>query len=119
MQAATRIFEVVRMGGGRVVVTPKRNLSEFDFLEIEDELLALAGDQSVERVIVDFHRTDYLGSSALGRLVWLDQTLRGRGGRLAFCNVSAHQKEIVGVVGLATKWPTYATLQDALVAVAA
>lgn len=114
----TRILEIVRVGGA-VVVTPKRDLSEFDFQLIENELLELARDPSARRVVLDFVRTDYLGSGALGMLLRLDRAVHARGGTVVLCNLSAHEREILGVVGLEGKWPAFSTLEEALRAVAA
>jgi anti-anti-sigma factor len=118
MNAAEQIIEVARFGDA-VVLTPRRDLRELEFAQIQQELGALADDPGVLRVVVDFRRTDSLGSTALGMLVRLGQAARQRGGRLALCHLSEHEREIFRVSGLAESWPTFATLTDALQAVAA
>jgi hypothetical protein len=45
--------------------------------------------------------------------------LQGRGGRLAFCNVSAHEAEIMAATGLTRFWPIHSSRQEAIAAVAA
>jgi stage II sporulation protein AA (anti-sigma F factor antagonist) len=76
-----------------------------DFQEIESErdkvLERLEHDPSLRGLLVD------LGSTALGMLVRLWQRLRDRGGRMGLCNVSAHEREILEVTGLAGLWPVY------------
>lgn len=104
MYAKTPIFEV-RRHREKVVVTPRRNLSEFEFQQIENELRGLASDPDVVRVLVDFGRTDYCGSTALGMLMWLTRVLRERGGSLTLCNLSTHEREILKLTGLADTWP--------------
>jgi anti-anti-sigma factor len=117
MNAASEMFEVARFSG-IVVITPTRDLRELEFEAIQEELGHLADDPTLSRVVVDLGRTDYLGSTALGMFVALARTLRQRGGRLVLCNSSAHEREIVGVTGLADVLPSYPSLQDALRAVA-
>lgn len=104
MYATTPIFEIRRLHGV-VVVTPVRNLSELEFQQIESELRELGRDPDVTRVLVDFGRTDYCGSTALGMLLWLTRVLRERGGSLTLCNLSAHEREILNVTGLGDAWP--------------
>lgn len=116
MNGADRIFRIARQGQV-VVVTPLRDLSEFEFQAIQGELREVAADPAARAVVVDFGRTDYLGSTALGMLGWLGQELKRRGGRLAFCNLSTHERDVFRVVGLAEFWPSFASLREAVAAV--
>ncbi len=121
MTTATRLIEVERQGD-TLVLTPQEDLRELDYREIEaegEELLRLAEDAAVKNVIVDFSRTDYFGSTALGLLARLWKRVRARGGRLALCHVSAHESEIMEVAGLTCFWPIHPSRQEALAAVAA
>ena len=43
---------------------------------------------------------------------------RGRGGQVAFCNVSVHEREALAISGLDDFWPVYPSRQQALEAVA-
>jgi anti-anti-sigma factor len=81
-------------------------------------MLPLVDDPLVGKVVVDFAHTDYPGSTALGMLTRLFVTVRHRGGRLALCNVSDHQREVLDMVGLAGLWPVYSSREEALAAVA-
>jgi anti-anti-sigma factor len=118
MNAKEPIVEVARLGDV-LVVTPRRDLSELEFAQIQEELGGLADDPAVSRIVVDFCRTDSLGSTALGMLVRLAQAARRRGGRVALCHLSEHEREILLATGLARSWPTYASLPEALKAVSA
>jgi len=113
MNATGRIIEVVRIGE-TVVLTPRRDLRELEFVRIQHEFEAVADDPSVRSVVVDFGRTDTLGSTAVGMLVRLGQVTRRRGGGLSLCGLSEHEREVLRATGLADSWPTYATLADAL-----
>jgi stage II sporulation protein AA (anti-sigma F factor antagonist) len=121
MDTLRGLFEVERLGD-ILVLTPQRNLRELEFREIErkgKEVSELASDPSVRGVVVDFGRTDFFGSSALGLLLRLWRQVSGRGGPLALCNVSDHETEVLGVTGLAGLWPVYATREEACAAVGA
>lgn len=118
MYLEKKMFDIARIGEV-VVVTPLRELSELEFKQIEDELRTLADDPTIRLAVVDFCRTDYLGSTALGMLIHLWQQLKKRGGELVLCNVSAHEREIFRVVGLADLWRIYSSRQDAVQAIAA
>jgi anti-anti-sigma factor len=72
---------------------------------------------SVKQVVLDFHETDYFGSTAVGFFLRLWKQLRGRGGRLAFCNVSEHERDILQVTGFDRLWPICASREEALQAV--
>jgi anti-anti-sigma factor len=118
MNTTAEIFEVERLGDV-VVLTPRRDLRELEFRTIKEELLALANDPTLRRVVVDFGHTDYLGSTALGMLVHLGQKVRQRGGRLAFCNLSPREREIFTVARLVDFWPTFPSREQALEAMTA
>ena len=107
MRTSAGNFDVVREGD-TTIVTPVDNLGELDFEAIESgarEVLALVNSTQDRDVIVDFHRTDYFSSTALGLLVKLQNSIKGRGGRLVLCNVSAHERDILTAVRLAVEWP--------------
>lgn len=118
MNANDKIIEIAR-AGDTVVVTPRRDLRELEFARIQEEFGTLAADAGVRRVVVDFRHTDSLGSTALGMLVRLGKATQRRGGRLALCHLSQHEREILRVTGLAEIWPAYDTLTEALKAIAA
>jgi anti-sigma B factor antagonist len=107
MDTTTAMIEVERHGD-TLILTPRRDLSELDYLEIEAEggavLRRLVADPSIRNVVVDFGRTDYFGSSALGLLVRLDREVRRRGGGMALYHVSAHEQDVLRVTGLDTLW---------------
>src|SRR5262249_29900351 len=79
MNAKEKILEIARVGDA-VVLTPRRDLRELEFVQIQEEIGAVADDPSVRRVVIDFGGTDSLGSTALGMLVRLGQAARRRAG---------------------------------------
>jgi anti-anti-sigma factor len=103
-----------------LIVTPLVNLRELDYPEIEAELsgvLDRVGDGTVRNVVVDFHRTDYFGSTALGFFVKLCLRLHRCQGKLAFCNVSALEREILEVTRLDHLWPICSSRTEAVAVV--
>jgi anti-anti-sigma factor len=105
-----------------LVLTPQEDLREVDYREIVaegEELLGLAEDPAVENVVVDLGPTGSFSSTALGLLAQLRQQVRAHGGRMALCNVSARELEVMAVTKLASFWSVHPCLEEALAAVAA
>ncbi len=116
MSPTKPLFEIERLDNS-AIVTPLVNLSEFEFQEIEaeaDEVLNLLGNGDVENVVMDFHKTDYYGSTALGFFVSLWKKVRLQKGNMAFCNVSPHEREILEVTKLDTLWSICSSREEAL-----
>lgn len=119
MSTTTMLFET-ELAGDTLIVCPKGNLPELDSRAIEEdgaELLALLDRSAARNVVLDLYRADYCGSTALGLFVKLWNVARSRGGRVALCNLSAHEQEIFDVTSLATLWPLCRSRADALRAV--
>lgn len=104
------------------VVTPRRSLGELSFQQLAEEadLLLTSFQQQplVKNVVIDFHKTDYIGSTALGLLTKCWKCVRQRGGRMVLCRVSAHEQEILHLTKMDSLWPVCATLEEALASVA-
>jgi anti-anti-sigma factor len=110
----------VEIEGRTVIVTPVADLRETDFQAIEsgaEEVLALLSGVPARNVVVDLRGTDYYGSTALGFFVRLWKRVRSRNGRMAFCNVSEHEREILRVMRLDGLWPVCSSRDEALAAV--
>jgi anti-sigma B factor antagonist len=119
MAKAAEEFEVQREGQ-TLILTPRTNLSELDSREIEagaKDVLRLLGHGTVKNVVMDFHNTDYYGSTALGFFVKVMNRVRAGNGRLAFCGVSDHEKEILQATDLDELWPVYSSREEAIRAV--
>jgi anti-sigma B factor antagonist len=115
---ANALFEVA-LEGETAVVTPLADLRELRYQEIEsggEQVLAFVSRPPVKNVVIDLGRTRYYGSAALGFFVRLGEATRGRG-RMAFCNASALEMEILGVAHLDGVWPIYSSREEALQAV--
>jgi anti-anti-sigma factor len=113
------IFEIEQIDN-TIIVVPTVDLRELEYQRIEDgarEILGLLNGTGIKNVVIDLHKTDYYGSAALGFFVNLLTKVRRLNGRLAFCNVSAHEKEILQVTQLDHLWPICSSRNQALVAV--
>jgi anti-anti-sigma factor len=107
----------VELKGETIVLTPVVNLGELDFEEIEasgKDVFGLMSQRAVRNAIVDFHRTDFCGSTALSFLIRLWKQVRNRNGRLVLCNLSDHEKEILRITKLDGMWPICSSLDEAL-----
>jgi anti-sigma B factor antagonist len=115
-QKAESIFEV-EQEGDTILIVPMANLRELDYQRIEagaKDVLDLFTNPAIKNVILDFRETDYYGSTALGFFVKLWQRVRKRTGRMAFRNVSNHEKEILQIAHLNRLWPIYSSRSEAL-----
>ena len=119
MDSAANVFEIERQGD-TVIVTPVMNLGEFAFHEVESEaatVLSLLDKGDVKNVVLDFHRTDHYGSTALGFFIKLLKRVRSLNGRMALCNVSAHEMDILRLLKLDKVWPICTSRDEALAVV--
>jgi len=111
-----KVFEIERQDD-TIIVTPVLDLNEFEFQRIEagaGPVLRLLEDTHVKNVVVDFHRVDYFGSTALGFFLKLWKRVRKKDGHMAFCNVSEHEKEVLKVTMLDSLWPNYPSREEAM-----
>lgn len=101
-------------------VVPAMDLRELDYQRIEDgatKILELLNGTNVKNVVIDFHKTDYFGSTTLGVFMKLWKKVSSKNGRMAFCNVSDNEKEILQVMKLDNFWPICSSRIEALAAV--
>jgi anti-anti-sigma factor len=113
------MFDVER-DGEVLILIPRADLGESDYQDIESGargVLELASAPEVKGVVLDFHRTNYYGSTALGLFLRLWKRGGSRGGRMAFCNLSPNEREILAVTRLDTLWPAYTSREEAVKAV--
>ena len=113
------LFDVER-DGNVLLLIPKVDLRESNYQEIEagaQGILDLVSAPEVKGVVLDFHRTDYYGSTALGFFLRLWKRVGSRGGRMAFCNLSPNESEILAVTRLDTLWPAFPSREEAVKAV--
>ena len=118
-ESKTGIFEIEH-SGDTIIVIPSVDLRELEYQRIEEgarKILDLLNGPGLENVVLDFHKTDYYGSTALGFFVKLWTRVRKRNGRMAFCNVSDHEKEMLQITHLDQLWPICSSRIEAMKAV--
>jgi anti-anti-sigma factor len=113
---STSVFQVERVDD-TLIITPRRDLRELEYQQIEraaGDVLLLLENGTIRNAVLDFRKTDYYGSTALGFFLKLWKRIRSRGGHLAFCNVSRHEREILRITKLDGLWPIFASQAEAL-----
>jgi len=113
---AKEIFEIEQQGD-TIIVVPTVDLRELDCQRIVTggkDIFDLLNESGTKNVVLDFHKTDYYGSTALGFFMRLWKRVRGLDGRMAFCNLSEHEKEILRLTKLDHLWPLCSSIQEAL-----
>jgi len=116
LASAKGIFEIEQQDD-TIIVVPTSDLRELDFQRIVaggENIFDLLKGSDTKNVVLDFHKTDYYGSAALGWFVKLWKRVRGRDGRMAFCNLSEHEKEILQFTKLDHLWPICSSRQEAV-----
>jgi anti-anti-sigma factor len=119
MATVSGLFEVER-DCDTLIATPLSDLRELDYTEIETgakEILELLTTGTIKNLVMDFRKTDYYGSTALGFFVKLWKRVRDRNGQMVFCGASQHEKEILVATRLDGLWPIYSSREEALAAV--
>jgi anti-anti-sigma factor len=117
--SARGIFEIEEEGD-TIIVIPAVDLRELDYQRIETgakEILERLNGTGINNVVLDFAKTDYYGSTALGFFMKLWKRVRCGGGRMAFCNISDNEREILQITNLGKTWPILSSRSDALKAV--
>lgn len=113
--AVEKIFAIER-AGEVVVVIPQADLRELAFQQIEteaNEILAVLESAANKKVVVDFHKTDYFGSAALGFFMKLWLWVRRREGQMTLCNLSAHELEVLRITKLDRLWSIHPSRPEA------
>lgn len=114
--SSVALFEVKQVDDA-VLLTPQRDLTEFEFGQIESESAEIAGrltHAANKHLIVDFTRIDYCGSTGLGVLTLFYKKVRERGGEMAICNLSGNEREVLRVTGLDRLWHVCKNVDDSL-----
>jgi anti-anti-sigma factor len=116
---AGRVFEV-EQDDDTLIVLPTVDLRKLDYLQIETAAKAIVEmlhGPGVKNVVVDFDESDHYGSGAIEYFLRFWKAVRERGGCMAFCNLTAHEREILRVTNLDHVWRVCSTRAEALEAV--
>jgi anti-anti-sigma factor len=116
MVTATGIFEI-ELVGDALVITPTTNIGELAFQEIESAtgwVLDALNESGAPNIVIDLRGTDYFGTTAISFFLKLWKRVRGRKGRMVFCNVSEHEKELLKLTKLESLWAIARSREEAL-----
>jgi len=109
---------VVEHRGRTAIVTIHGNLGEFAFEHLESaaatEVAKFLSKRETRNIVIDLQDTQYFGSSALSFLIRLWKAVISRGGRMAVCQASDFEREILTRMRLDSLWTLCETLEEAL-----
>ena len=117
--SASEVFEIEKETD-TIIVIPVVDLRELDYERIEKgakAILELLNGAEIKNVVLDFHRTDYFGSTAIGLFMKVWKRVSSKKGRMALCNISDHEKEILEIMQLDDFWQIRSSRIEALKAV--
>ncbi len=103
-----------------VILIPLVDLGELEYERIQTDAQTVfqrLAKAHAKNVVVDFCKTDYYGSTALGFFVRLWKRAKTQGGHMAFSNVSPLEREILEVTKLDTLWSICGSRDEAVAAV--
>ena len=119
MLPASHMFHAER-DGDILILTPQVNLSELEYAQsMTEDVIAMFADLTIKNLVIDFHKTDYFGSTALGFFIRLWKRIQERKGRMILCNLSDHENESLQVTKLDECWDRLPSRADALKAIKA
>ena len=91
--------------------------SDFDNLaSVESLLLGAAHEADPPSLLIDLRESAYFGCAFVGVLLHCYQSVVGRNGRLALCNLDWLPRETVRIFRLGLLWEIYGTRDEAVAA---
>jgi len=112
---AKQLFKT-RLDRATLVVIPTAPLLGLDENQMAAEVERIdaeIGQHGVVNLVIDFEHAPYFGSVMLGAMVTLSRRLQAGRGELALCNMSTEAREVLQITRLDTRWPIYASQQEA------
>lgn len=100
-----------------VVVMPLRDVGSLaeEHVRCElDEVLAQVRESGVKNVVVDFSHLPYFGTAMLEVMLTIWRGVRGEAGKMAVCNASEMQREVLRISAFDSLWPLCNTREEAI-----
>ena len=94
---------VVERNEQTLILSPTSNLSELELTSLDEairDVMQQLDALGFRNIVLDFSGTDYYGSTALGFFIKLWKRVRSIEGNMVFCNVSAHELEVLELTRL-------------------
>jgi anti-anti-sigma factor len=110
------IFDIVHDGDCTIVI-PLLDLGESVFEQHHSEtrkILDALDQPTAKHLVMDFQKTHQFGSTALGFFVKLWKRVCAIQGRMAFCNLTDQEREILQITKLDHLWALCKTRDEAL-----
>ncbi|MDA7979158.1 MAG: STAS domain-containing protein [Pirellulales bacterium] len=110
-----RHLEVANVGDVTVVrFVDRKILDEANIQQIGGELYALAEDDSISKLLLNFSNVEFLSSAALGKLITLDKKSKTKGSVLKLSNIKDEIMEVFRITRLDRVFDIYDDETDAL-----
>ncbi|MGE5192246.1 MAG: STAS domain-containing protein [Deltaproteobacteria bacterium] len=100
-----------------LIVAPRGDCSSLEAATLELELreiLAQVTSSSATGLVVDLEQAPYFGSTMLGALIKLWRSMTVVRGRLALCNVSPAEQDVLSATRLNSVWAIHSSRAAAL-----
>ena len=100
-QPRRRRLEVEDIGDVTVVnFTDRKILDEQNIQLIGEQLYSLVDEAGRKKILLNFINVEYLSSAALGKLITLNNKVKGASGKLILCNISPQIFEVFEITKL-------------------
>lgn len=119
MPATQNVFKLQQVGNV-LVLAAHGDLGSLEDQEIGVELkaaLEVLQKNAIKNVVIDFADSKFFGSTMLGAMIKLWKRVSAAQGKMALCNLSNHEHEVLKVTKLDAVWPQLASRQAAIDAV--
>ncbi|MEK6236105.1 MAG: STAS domain-containing protein [Planctomycetales bacterium] len=119
MVQTTKIFEL-EQDGEIVIVVPQIDMGEFGYLELEKDaqvILDQLAQSPPKHLVLDFHKTEYFGSTALSLFVRMWRLVSKNEGQMLLCSLSQAEQDILKSTRLSQIWTVFPDRETTLQAV--
>jgi len=107
-------LDVARGPGWLVVRFRPKDADAAEVAQLADELWSLAERHFVYRLVLELDLVNLLHSALVGQLLLLHRRLHDHDGCVKLCGLSQYNREVLRRSGLASRLPTYDSLEEAL-----
>jgi anti-anti-sigma factor len=114
---SVREFFEIEQQNDTIVVVLAENLGALEYERFEEEGRAIfdcLNGADVKNVVLDFQKTNYVGSTAIGFFLRIWKQVGIQNGSMALCNVSGREKDSFHVTKLDQLWPICSSRKDAM-----
>ncbi len=118
MSADEHVFRIEESEKALIVI-PTGDHIGFRLGRIQDEtqgLIERFNAAGLRHIVVDASETVILSSSVIGAMIEMWEAATGNGGKFVICGLSDDALQALVTTRLDTRWPHYATRDDALAA---